>query len=492
MSASIDEAELHARVREVLCNWPVVGLAVGVIKNGSLAWFYGHGVADVESGTPIDQDTVFRIASVTKTMTAIATMQLRERGHVDLDAPASDYLRAYRLIPARAGFRPPTLRHLLTHTAGVRAVRKPSDLLRPALGWGVPAGQPIPALAEYYQDGLHVDTEPGTKWAYSNNGFATLGQIAEDVSSLPLDRYLREHVFGPLGMKSSDLVRSERVRPRLATGYEIRSRGATAVRDLEMVQAGGGAVYSTTGDMARYVAALLGGGANSCGAALRPQTLAEMFEPQYQPDPRIPGMGLGFFRGQAGGYRTVGHDGIWLGFHSAVALVPDEGIGVVALTNTGPFSPFAATGPVAGAVLRSLLGLPEDVPAAGVPERPWDWDELCGSYSFGPGILTDPQPRMLGPAVQVAARRDHLVVRGQLPVPAIRRGLRLYPDAGDPDVFRVILPGFGSGTSLIVFSRDSAGEVTGMHLGMQPMSFRKRPRPTQRPGRSRRQTVWAG
>ena len=147
MSASIDEAELHARVREVLCNWPVVGLAVGVIKNGSLAWFYGHGVADVESGTPIDQDTVFRIASVTKTMTAIATMQLRERGQVDLGAPASDYLRAYRLIPARAGFRPPTLRHLLTHTAGVRAVRKPSDLLRPALGWGVPAGQPIPTLA---------------------------------------------------------------------------------------------------------------------------------------------------------------------------------------------------------------------------------------------------------------------------------------------------------------------------------------------------------
>jgi len=484
MSASVDEAELHARVRAVLGNWPVVGLTVGVIKNGSLAWFYGHGVADVESGTPIDQGTVFRIASVTKTMTAIATMQLRERGHVDLDAPASDYLRGYRLIPARAGFRPPTLRHLLTHTAGVRAVRKPSDLLRPALGWGVPAGQPTPTLAEYYQDGLHVDTEPGTRWAYSNNGFATLGQIVEDVSGVRLDLYLREYVFGPLGLNSSDLIRSERVRSRLATGYEIRSHGPRAVRDLEMVQAGAGAVYSTTGDMARYVAALLGGGPNSGGAALKPQTLAEMFQPHYPPDPRIPGMGLGFFRGQAGGHRTVGHDGIWLGFHAAVALVPDEGIGVVALTNTGPFSPFAATGPVAATVLRGLLGLPEDVPATDVPQRPWDWDALCGSYSFGPGILTDPQPRMLGPALEVVARRDHLVVRGQLPVPAIRRGLRLYPDAGDPDVFRAILPGFGSGTSLVVFSRDSAGKVTGMHLGMQPISFRKRPRPTRRPGRA--------
>jgi hypothetical protein len=91
---------------------------------------------------------------------------------------------------------------------------------------------------------------------------------------------------------------------------------------------------------------------------------------------------------------------------------------------------------------------------------------------------------MLGPALEVVARRDHLVVRGQLPVPAIRRGLRLHPDADDPDVFRLILPGFGSGTSLVVFSRDSAGDVTGMDLGVQPMSFRKRPRPTRRPGRA--------
>ncbi len=177
MSASVDELELKARVGEVLSQWPVAGLAVGAVCGGSLAWFYGHGVADTASGVPVDQDTVFRIASVTKTFTAVAVMQLWEQGLVDLDAPADHYLRAYRLIPAKPGFRPVTLRHLLTHTAGVRAVRSAVDLLRPALGWGVPAGRPLPALAGYFQDGLHVDAEPGTKWAYSNNGFATLGQI---------------------------------------------------------------------------------------------------------------------------------------------------------------------------------------------------------------------------------------------------------------------------------------------------------------------------
>ena len=137
-------------------------------------------------------------------------------------------------------------------------MRKPSDLLRPELGWGVPAGQPVPPLAEYYRDGRRIDTEPGTKWAYSNHGFAALGQIVEDVTGIPLGRYLREHVFGPLGMEHSDLLRSERVRPGLATGYQLGSRGLKAVADREAVPAGAAAVYSTTSDMARYAAAAAG------------------------------------------------------------------------------------------------------------------------------------------------------------------------------------------------------------------------------------------
>jgi CubicO group peptidase (beta-lactamase class C family) len=473
-SASIDEPSLKALVGEFLNRWPVAGLAVGVVRHGSLAWFHGHGAADIGAGTPVDQDTVFRIGSITKTMTAMAVMQLQEHGLVDLDAPAADYLRAYRLIPAKAGFRPATLRHLLTHTAGVRAVRQPSDLLRPALGWGTRAGRPVPPLAEYYRGGLHIDAEPGTRWAYSNHGFATLGQIVEDVSGIPFGRYLRERVFSPLGMDHSDLTRSGRVRPGLATGYVLRSRGLKAVTDREVVPAGGGSVYSTTGDMARYATALLGGGANEHGRVLRPETLAAMFEPSYQPDPRIPGMGLGFFRGQAGAHPTVSHDGIWLGFHSALVLAPDQGTGVVAFANTGPFSPLAAAGPVASAVLRSVLGLPEDTVRSGVPEQPRAWGELCGWYSLGPGVLTDPQPRMLGGA-EVAVRHGHLTIRGQIPLPAVRRGLRLHPDSDDAYAFRINLPRYGSGTSPVVFGRDPGGRVTAMHLGVQPLSFQKRP-----------------
>jgi CubicO group peptidase (beta-lactamase class C family) len=101
---SIAELELKTVVAEALNRWPAAGLAAGVVRDRSLAWFYGHGLADIESGTPVAEDTVVRIASISKTFTAIAVMQLWEQGLVDLDAPANDSLRAYRLVPAKAGF----------------------------------------------------------------------------------------------------------------------------------------------------------------------------------------------------------------------------------------------------------------------------------------------------------------------------------------------------------------------------------------------------
>ena len=240
------------------------------------------------------EDTVFRIGSLTKTFTAIAVMQLWEQGLVDLDAPANDYLRSFRLVPAKASFRPATVRHLLTHTAGVGYWRRLSDLLRPGVGSGDRAGRSgAPPLADYYRKGLPVEVEPGTKWVYSNHGFAVLGQIVEDVSGQPLDRYLRDHIFEPLGMEHTDLIRSERVRPRLATGYVLRPGGLKPVADREVPTPGGGGMYSTAADMARYVAALLRMGAGEHGSVLKPATVASMFQPHFQPDPRAPGHGAG-------------------------------------------------------------------------------------------------------------------------------------------------------------------------------------------------------
>ena len=352
----IDELEIKRDVDEILNRWPAVGLAVGVVRVGAPELFSNHGVVDIEWATPVTEDTVFRIGSITKTFTAVAVMQLEEQGRIDLDAPANDYLRSFRLIPAKASWRHATVRHLLTHTAGVPEWLHPSRMIKS--GWFAESfslEERLPTLAEYYQGGLRLAAEPGTIWAYTDHGFATLGQIVEDVSGQPLHRYFRERIFEPLGMTDTDLLRSQRLTSRLATGYRLRSDGAKAVTDRQGVTAAAGSIYSTPRDMARYVAALLGGGSGKHGSILTPERVSLMFQPHYQPDPRIPGIGLAFWRADLGGHSAVEHQGVVPGFNSQIFLAPDDGIGVIAFTNGSRNASGWLTGETQQ-LLRELIG----------------------------------------------------------------------------------------------------------------------------------------
>jgi CubicO group peptidase (beta-lactamase class C family) len=471
----IDRLAIEARVREILNRNPAVGLAVGVVRDGRLELFHGHGVADIASATPVTPDTVFRIGSITKTFTGIAVMQLWERGLVDLDAPANDYLRAYRLVPAKAGFRPATVRHLLTHTAGIPELLHPSDVLRPLFGETVKVGRAVPSLAAYYRGGLRLVAEPGTRFVYTDHGLATLGQMVEDVSGEPLDRYLREHVFEPLGMSCTDIVRSGPVQSRLATGYDLGSRGARAITDYEVVTVGGGAAYSTTRDMARYVAALLGGGTNEHGSVLQPATLANMFEPHYRPDPRIPGDGLVFSRADLGGHLAVWHGGILPGFTSEMWLAPDDGVGVIAFTN-GARLPMSWLPAEVSRLLRRVLDAPEDVVRTDVPHHPEIWGDICGWYRPA-ARLTDLRTwAMVGAGAEVFVRRGRPTVRVMSPIPAAYRGFPLHPDDGeDPYVFRIDLSEFGIGSGRVVFDHDPDGPATRLHFELHPLSLEKQP-----------------
>ena len=477
----IGEGELKARVDEIVNRRPAVGLAVGVVRDGRLEFFHGHGVADIGSNAPITEETVFRVGSITKLFTAIAVMQLVEQGLVDLDAPVNGYLRAYPLVAADAGFRPATLRHLLTHTAGIPDVRQFTDLLHasftpsggrpPQLSVGF--GQRLPSLAEYYRGGLRIVVEPGSAFAYSNHGFATLGQVVEDVAGIPLERYFRERIFEPLGMADSDLVRSDRIASRLATGYAMGGHGPRAVPDRDWICAGAGGIYSTTRDLAGFVAALLGGGANEHGRVLEPATLATMFQPHYQPDERLPGMGLGFFLAEAGGHRLVLHDGILPGFNSELLVAPDDGIGVIGLTN-GSSGAFAWLSIELGRLLRDVLGLPEEALRRDVPHHPEVWTELCGRYVFPPRISDLRQRLMLGFGADVLVRGGRLTVRFLTPVPALYRGLPLHPDdPADPYAFRLDLSPYGLSSVRVVFGRVVDGHATRAHtdFGGQPWSL---------------------
>lgn len=467
-----DDRSVRERVTEILNRHPMVGLAVGVIADGEVS-FYGHGLADLASKTPVTEDTVFRTGSVTKTFTAVALMQLWEQRLIDLDAPVNDYLRAYRLIPADPAHRPATVRHLLTHTSGLPQCAYLSRAFKPTLGEMVPFGRPLPTLAQYYSGALHLVTEPGTTHTYSNHGFATLGQVVEDLTGDPLHSYFRAHIFEPLGLERTDLARSDRVTQRLATGYTLRRQGPRPVADRDLITAAGGGIYSNMQDVARYVTALLGGDINEHGSVLQAETVAEMFAPQYQPDPRLPGVGLGFYRRVVDGHLIIEKSGLLPGFASQMCIAPDDGVAVVAFTN-GARNGHAWLGAETSAVLRHVLGVADEAIRTDVAHRPELWSELCGWYALR-GSWRDVQRWLLAGA-EISVRGGQLVLRPQTPLPGIR-GFPLHPDdPTDPYVFRVDLSKLGLGSVRVLFSSRTGAPAPAFHLEMEPlMSFDRRP-----------------
>lgn len=462
---------------------PAVGLAIGVVRDGRLSEFSGHGLADIGSHAGVTPDTVFRIASVTKLFTAVAVMQLVEHGQLDLDAPANESLRAYRLVPARAGHQPVTIRHLLTHTSGVPDVVHLGDILHPGRGsfesrpaaMSVPAGEPLPALATYYAGGLRSAIEPGTAFAYSNHGFATLGQIVEDVTGLTLDRYLRAHVFDPLGMADTDLIRSERLRRRLATGYQVGRHGPIPVPDRDWITRGASSIFSTTGDLGRFAAALLAGGVGEGGRILSAESVALMFAPHHQPDPRLPGMGLGFFRFDARGHLLVGHDGRMPGFNADLLLAPHDGLAVIGLTNGSPGA--MAWLPIElDRLLRERIGASEDVIRSDLPHRPETWSELVGTYGLPPRVSHLRERALLGGGVEVLVRGGRLTARLRVPVPALWRGVPLHPDdESDPYVHRMDLAALGLPSVRVAFDPRGPGGRA-MHTDLACLSLVEIPR----------------
>jgi hypothetical protein len=367
------------------------------------------------------------------------------------------------------------VRQLLTHTAGIAEMVRPSRTLRYLFGESFRLEERLPTLGEYYRGGLRLDAEPGTRFTYTDHNFATLGQIVEDVSGKPLDRYLREHIFEPLGMADTDLLRSKRVTSRLATGYTLGSKGPNAVTDRQWVTAAASSIYSSPRDMARYLAALMGGGTGEHGAVLKPATLATMFQPHYQPDPRIPGIGLAFSRFNLGGHLAVEHEGILPGFNSDIFVAPDDRVGVMAFTN-GARQAMLWLPAEAGRLLSHLLGVPDDGIRNDVPQHPEVWGDLCGWYPLS-APLTDLRMRsMFGAGAEVLVRRGRLVLRALSPIPAVYRGFVLHPDDDkDPYVFRIDLSQFGIGTARVLFTPDTGGATTRVHLELMPISLQKQP-----------------
>jgi hypothetical protein len=253
---------------------------------------------------------------------------------------------------------------------------------------------------------------------------------------------------------------------------------------------GGGAVLSSLSNRTGYADALLAGGRGAAGSVVRPETLAEMMSPQYSPDTRLPGLGLAFFLDRFDEHRAAGHDGNVPGFASALLVAPDDGVGVVVLTNTGTS---IGAHLLAASLMRSELGLDDPascLPRPDVAESPHLWAELTGHYAPRPGFLTN-----VGPGKPVAGRSKLWSRAGASSFEPCHhcqrcaRGLRLCPiDERDPRLFAVNVEGL---FVPIAFQRNERGPASVLCVGAPALATPAR-RPAWRSSRVRLRSLAIG
>jgi len=329
-------AEIDAACAAFAAQHDLPGLAAGIVRDGRLVHSVRLGMADREAARYVGPGTAFRIASMTKNLTALGVLALRDRGALELDAPLSRYVPAIGAVAAPTSDSPPvTLRHLLTHTAGFVTDDPWADRV---------LGMSPAELDRLIGDGALFARSPGLAFEYSNLGYALLGRVLTVVSGEPYQLYLRRTFLEPLGMTGTTFDAVAASRGDFAFGYRLDD----GVWSRERIEPDGevgamGGLATTVPDYARWVAFLLDAWPARDGpdtGPVRRATIREMglfHAPPFQPDgPVAPASGYGYGLVNSSD-RTIGrwlhHSGGLPGYGSHVLLQPDRGLGVFAFAN---------------------------------------------------------------------------------------------------------------------------------------------------------------
>jgi serine beta-lactamase-like protein LACTB, mitochondrial len=253
------------------------GMSIAIVTDNRIAWAEGFGLADVENDVPARANTVYRIASISKPIAATAVMQLVERGRVSLDDPIQKYVPAF---PAK-GEQKVTLRHLMTHTSGIRHYRDGEMESRDRY-------QTVADALRIFKDDPLLFT-PGTKYSYSTYAYNLLAGVVETASGLTFEEYLKANIWTPAGMTATYFDHVDALIPKRAEQY-VRAGSSwrnAPYADLSNKWAGGG-ILSTAEDLARFHIAL------DQGKLLKASTLAEMYTPYRLADGSDSTYGLGW------------------------------------------------------------------------------------------------------------------------------------------------------------------------------------------------------
>ncbi|MFI6604144.1 serine hydrolase domain-containing protein [Nonomuraea sp. NPDC050536] len=422
-------------VRSAAEEFGIPGAAVGVWVGGEEIYAC-HGVTSIENPLPVDQDTLFQLASITKTYTATALMRLVEAGKVEPAAPVRRYVPEFPLEDERV-----TVARLLNHTAG--------------LDWAVivDTGEGDDALAAYVAKMGGLIAPPGSRASYSQAGYNLVGRIIENVTGLPYEKAVAELVLGPAGLENSFFTAQDVITRRFAVGHDLGDHGTLSVaRPWKGTRANnpGGGLVSSVADQLRWARYHLGDdptlrGMREPTVALRASTLGDA-------------IGTAWFLRDVDGVGTVGHGGSANGLFAELLLVPERDFAVVVVSNAGPNGiPFDQA--VVRWALEHYLGVidrdPEPIPydAARV-------GEIVGAYDIDAMTLTITDEGqeltlevLIKPEIRAAAETE--LPRDHAPFP-----FGLLP--GDTDEY-VITDGAFKGQRGF-FTRDATGTITGVDL----------------------------
>jgi D-alanyl-D-alanine carboxypeptidase len=293
----------------------IPGLTLKIIRDGKTIKTAAYGLANVELNVRAKPETVFEIGSITKQFTAAGILLLAQEGKLSVDDKISKYLK-----DAPEAWANVTVRHLLTHTSGIKSY---TGLDGFQIWRHLTQEQFIKAIGRE-----RMEFQPGDSWKYCNTGFNLLGYIIENVSGRNYWDFMAERVFHPLDMQATTNRLLSLVIPNRASGYE-QTNHVWMNRDCDLTEVfSAGAIASTVGDLAKWNAGL--DGERILNAASKEQ----MWTPVKLNDGRTRKYGFGWNVDAMDGHKNIGHGGSTSGFSASIQRFPDDHLAVIILTNT--------------------------------------------------------------------------------------------------------------------------------------------------------------
>ena len=317
--------KIEAAIAAWMSQTKAPALSVAIVMDNRSSWSKGFGLTDVENSVPARSDSAYRLASIAKSITAIAVMQLVERGKIDLNSSVNKYCPAY---PEKQALRDApdkqfaiTVYQLLVHQSGVRH-NKPDEVLTTKHYNSI-----NDAVNSFKDDALVV--EPGTRYSYTTPGYTLLGCAIEGASGMSYIDYVRENIFKTAGMTRTFVDDVYAIIPHRARGYRKTEKGEIINAPLHdtSIKVPGGGLVTTAEDLAKFAIAI------NTNQLVKPETLAQMWTKPKTSDGKEQGYAMGFLINNDKGLLRVFNDGAQAGTRTYLFLLPQQKFAITLMTN---------------------------------------------------------------------------------------------------------------------------------------------------------------